>query len=161
VWLRSPLGRASAGTHRDTQGCGRHPRSCALMGSGLRESDELRGAFGRLATGVCVVTAAGPDGPAGMTCNSVISVSLEPPLVLFCPAKTSTTWPVMREAASFAINILGSDAGLTARRFATRGEDRFASTSWSAGQTGAPLLTDAIVWVECETSARHDCRGHE
>ncbi len=121
---------------------------------------ELRSAFRRLATGVCIVTAPGPDGPAGMTCSSVVSVSLEPPLVLFCPAKSSSTWPVMRPADHFAVNVLGGDAVAVARRFAM-GEDHFAGMSWRAGQTGSPLLGDAIVWIECRTRARHDGGDHE
>jgi 3-hydroxy-9,10-secoandrosta-1,3,5(10)-triene-9,17-dione monooxygenase reductase component len=96
-----------------------------------------------------------------MTCSSLVSVSLEPPLVLFCPAKASTTWRAMRAASHFAVNVLGGDAVAVARRFATRGEDRFAGTSWRAGQTGSPLISDAIVWIECRTVARHDGGDHE
>jgi flavin reductase (DIM6/NTAB) family NADH-FMN oxidoreductase RutF len=96
-----------------------------------------------------------------MTCSSVVSVSLKPPLVLFCPAKSSTTWPVMRAADHFAVNVLGGGAVAVARRFARRGEERFAGTSWRAGQTGSPLLGDAIAWIECRTTARHDGGDHE
>jgi 3-hydroxy-9,10-secoandrosta-1,3,5(10)-triene-9,17-dione monooxygenase reductase component len=110
---------------------------------------------------VSIVTAVGPAGPAGMTCSSVVSVSLEPPLVLFCPSKSSTTWSAMRAADHFAVNVLGGDAAAVARRFATRGDDRFAGTSWRPGQTGSPLLGDAIAWIECRTTVRHDGGDHE
>jgi len=77
---------------------------------------------GHLATGVTVITAYGLDGPSGMAANSVTSVSLDPPLVLFCPAKSSTTWPRLRTAGGFCINVMAGHHEEVTRRFASKAQ---------------------------------------
>ncbi|WP_455354348.1 flavin reductase family protein [Streptomyces sp. SYSU K217416] len=101
-------------------------------------------------TGVAVITALQPDGaPAGMAVQSFSSVSLDPPLVCFCPAHTSSTWPKVRAAGRFAVNILASDQQDLCRRFAVTGGDKFAGVAWQPGGNGAPLLAGALATVEC------------
>ncbi|WP_405981143.1 flavin reductase family protein [Streptomyces sp. NBC_00158] len=101
-------------------------------------------------TGVAVITACGDDGrPAGMAVQSFSSVSLDPPLVCFCPARTSTTWPLIRAAGAFAVNVLAADQEELCRRFAVTGGDRFAGVAWRPGAGGAPLLDGALATVEC------------
>jgi 3-hydroxy-9,10-secoandrosta-1,3,5(10)-triene-9,17-dione monooxygenase reductase component len=120
----------------------------------------FRDAFGRFATGVAFVTAA-PDGePAGLIVNSLTSVSLEPPLVSFCPSRSSLTWSRMRRAGRFGVNILGRQHERFAMRATPAGADRFAGLNWELGPRGVPLLTDALATLECETLAEHAAGDH-
>ncbi|MFI8823084.1 flavin reductase family protein [Streptomyces sp. NPDC053431] len=111
----------------------------------------LKDALARYCTGVAVVTALDPaDGrPVGMAVQSFSTVSLDPPLVCFCPAHTSTTWPRVRAAGAFAVNVLAADQEDLCRRFAVTGGDKFAGTAWRPGTDGAPLIEGALATVEC------------
>ena len=120
----------------------------------------LRTALGRFATGVTFVTAA-PDGePAGLIVNSLTSVSLEPPLVSFCPSRSSLTWSRMRRSGRFAVNVLARRHEGFARRAAPAGSDRFAGLDWERGRGDVPLLTDALAVLECEIVAEHPAGDH-
>jgi len=120
----------------------------------------FRDALGRFATGVAFVTAA-PDGePSGLIVNSLTSVSLDPPLVAFCPSRRSLTWARMRRARRFGVNVLGRRHERFARRVAPAGADRFADLDWETGRGGVPLLTDALAVLECETVAEHPAGDH-
>jgi flavin reductase (DIM6/NTAB) family NADH-FMN oxidoreductase RutF len=110
-------------------------------------ADWFRHGLGQFATGVVIVTA---RGPVGMCCNSFTSVSLEPPLVAFCAASTSTTWPLIHEAGRFAVNVLSDEQHEFARRFAQRGVDRFEGVPWSEGVTGSPCIDGVLCSIECE-----------
>lgn len=124
------------------------------------DSDEFRAVLACFATGVAVITAIDGGEAVGLVCNSFTSLSLEPPLVLWCPAKTSTTWPRIRAAGKWAASFLGEQGEETSRRFAASGTDRFTGSRWTPGKTGAPILEGAIAWVECETSVEHDAGDH-
>ncbi|KUL35010.1 monooxygenase [Streptomyces sp. NRRL F-4489] len=111
----------------------------------------MREALSRFCTGVAVITARRPDGsPVGMAVQSFSSVSLDPPLVCFCPALTSTTWPAISEAGRFAVNVLAADQQELCRQFAVTGGDKFHGVDWRSGVNGAPLLTAALATLECE-----------
>jgi 3-hydroxy-9,10-secoandrosta-1,3,5(10)-triene-9,17-dione monooxygenase reductase component len=119
-----------------------------------------RTVLGHFATGVVIVTAFDGDDPVGMACNSFTSVSLEPPLVLFCAAKSSTTWPRIQGARKWAANILDDDGEEICRLFAQKGADRFARIAYTPGRTGSPILEDALAYVDCETLVEHDAGDH-
>jgi 3-hydroxy-9,10-secoandrosta-1,3,5(10)-triene-9,17-dione monooxygenase reductase component len=120
----------------------------------------FRDALARFATGVAFVTAA-PDGePAGLIVNSLTSVSLEPPLVSFCPSRSSLTWSRMRRARRFGVNVLGRQHERFAKRATAPGADRFAGLDWQPGRSGIPLLTDALASLECEIVAEHPAGDH-
>jgi 3-hydroxy-9,10-secoandrosta-1,3,5(10)-triene-9,17-dione monooxygenase reductase component len=120
----------------------------------------FRDTLGRFATGVAFVTAA-PDGePAGLIVNSLASVSLEPPLVSFCPSRSSLTWSRMRRARRFGVNVLGRQHERFAQRATPAGADRFAGLAWKPGRGGVPLLTDALATLECEIVAEHPTGDH-
>jgi 3-hydroxy-9,10-secoandrosta-1,3,5(10)-triene-9,17-dione monooxygenase reductase component len=120
-----------------------------------------RTVLGHFATGVTLITAMDGDEPVGMACNSFTSVSLDPPLVLFCAAKASSTWPKIQPAQRFAANILSEDDEELCRLFATKGADRFKHIAWSdESRTGSPLIHDALAFVDCETVAEHDAGDH-
>jgi 3-hydroxy-9,10-secoandrosta-1,3,5(10)-triene-9,17-dione monooxygenase reductase component len=124
------------------------------------DARSLRDALGRFATGVAFVTAA-PDGePAGLIVNSLTSVSLAPPLVSFCPSRSSLTWSRMRRARRFGINVLGRQHERFAQRATPAGADRFAGLDWEPGHGGVPLLTDALATLQCGIVAEHPAGDH-
>ena len=119
----------------------------------------FREVLAHLPTGVTVVTAHGVEGPAGMAANSVTSVSLDPPLILFCPARSSTTWPRIRAAGAFCVNVMAGHHEEATRRFALKDAERFAGVSYEPRPTG-PGLTDAVAWIECELEDEHEAGDH-
>jgi len=121
---------------------------------------EYRRVLGHLPTGVTVLTAFGEAGaPAGMAANSVTSVSLAPPMILVCPAKSSTTWPTIRDAGRFCVNFMASHHADLCVRFARKGIDRFEGVGWHS-RAGGPALDDAIAWLQCEISDERDAGDH-
>ena len=120
----------------------------------------FRDALGRFATGVAFVTATPAGEPAGLIVNSLASVSLDPPLVSFCPSRSSLTWSRMRRTRRFGVNVLGRVHEPFARRATPAGADRFADLDWTLGPRGVPLLTDALATFECETVAEHPAGDH-
>jgi flavin reductase (DIM6/NTAB) family NADH-FMN oxidoreductase RutF len=121
--------------------------------------EDFRRVLGSFATGVTVITANTPDGPTGMAANSVTSVSLDPPLVLFCPAKASQTWPELRAAGRFCINVMAGHHEEVTRQFARKGADRFAGVAYTDRETG-PALDDAVAWIECSLRDEHEAGDH-
>ena len=136
--------------------------SATLHSASLPRSTErsFRDALGRFATGVAFVTAAPAGGPEGLIVNSFTSVSLEPPLVSFCPSRSSLTWSRMRRAGRFAVNVLGREQEEFASRAAAPGADRFAGVDWEPGLDGVPLLTDSLASFACEIVAEHSAGDH-
>jgi 3-hydroxy-9,10-secoandrosta-1,3,5(10)-triene-9,17-dione monooxygenase reductase component len=121
----------------------------------------FREVLGHFSTGVAIVTAHHRDGPVGMTCQSVVSLSLDPPLVLFCAARTSTSWPRIRQSGHFCLNILATDQEELGVAFARSGGDKFAGVEWEPGRSGAPILAGALAHVQCELEAVHPGGDHE
>jgi 3-hydroxy-9,10-secoandrosta-1,3,5(10)-triene-9,17-dione monooxygenase reductase component len=119
---------------------------------------QLRTVLGHFSTGVVVATGAGP---VGMTVQSVVSLSLAPPLVLFCPAKSSTTWPSIRAVGAFCLNILARDQRHLCAVFARSGGAKFDGVACRPGSTGAPVIDDSLAHVECELETVHDGGDHE
>jgi 3-hydroxy-9,10-secoandrosta-1,3,5(10)-triene-9,17-dione monooxygenase reductase component len=123
-------------------------------------AQRFRRVLGRYPTGATIITAFGADGPVGMAVNSFTSVSLEPPLVLFCAAKSSSTWPHIRRAGAFTVNVLGVDDEQLCRRFALKGADRFRDVPHGVGATGAPILKGVAAHLDCTIDALHDAGDH-
>lgn len=123
-------------------------------------ASEFRDALGHFATGITVITAMDDEGPVGLAANSFTSVSLDPPLVLFCPAKTSSSWPRIERANSFAVNILDDAQEEVCRIFATPGEDRFSKVGWHLSPSGSPLLDDVHAFLDCVLHEVHDGGDH-
>lgn len=135
-------------------------RAAPAPAAAAPDARSFRDALARFATGVAFVTAA-PDGePAGLIVNSLASVSLDPPLVLFCPARGSLTWSRMRRAGRFGVNLLGRRHERFVALATPAGADRFAGLDWEPGGGGAPLLTDALATLECEITAEHPAGDH-
>ena len=124
------------------------------------DAANYRRVLGHFATGITVITAMDGDEPIGMAANSVTSVSLDPPLVMFCAAHASTTWPRIRDAGHFCVNVLAEDQEEICRLFATKGADRFKGVGWKTGESGAPILDDALAWIDCDMDAQHEAGDH-
>ncbi|MTD17093.1 flavin reductase [Nakamurella sp. YIM 132087] len=125
------------------------------------EARHFRDVLGHFPTGVVVVTAIGPDGePAGMAIGSFTSVSLDPPLVAFLPAKTSTSWPRMSGAESFCVNVLGHPQAELGRAFARSGGPKFDGLAWTPAPSGAPVLPGVLAWIDCRRSDVHSAGDH-
>ena len=120
---------------------------------------ELRGALGRFATGVTVVTTMTPRGPLGITANSFASVSLDPPLVLWSPARKSRRFPAFEAASFFAIHVLSAGQRGLAERFSLPG-DGFAGVSHAEGLGRSPLIDGCAARFECRHAAGHDAGDH-
>lgn len=125
------------------------------------DSTEFRRVLGHFPTGVTVVTAMTKNGPLGMTIGSFASVSLEPPLVMFCPSKASSTWAQMSTSKSFCANVLGSDQADICQIFANDSEDRFAGIRWRSDTTGSPVISGSVAFVDCQIHAVYDGGDHD
>jgi flavin reductase (DIM6/NTAB) family NADH-FMN oxidoreductase RutF len=120
----------------------------------------FRAILGHVPTAVTVVT--GLDGarqPVGFSCGSFFSVSLDPQLVGFCVAITSTSWPRFTRNG-FCVNVLTEDQHLLGRRFAANGGDKFAGVAWQPGASGRPQLAEALAWIDCTTTDVHRAGDH-
>lgn len=126
------------------------------------DRSEFRRVLGHWTTGVAVVTTNTPDGrPCGLTANALSSVSLDPPLVLVCVQHDADTYECIEESRTFAINVLRSDQERIARRFATFEIDRkFEGIAYHAGASGAPILDDALAWMDCRVYDSHIAGDH-
>lgn len=123
------------------------------------DSRAFRHALGAFATGVTVVTTATPEGPLGITVNSFTSVSMEPPLLLWCPAKWSRRYEAFAGARHFAIHVLGADQKWIADGFSRDG-GAFGELDWAADAAGVPLIGGVLARFVCETWAVHDAGDH-
>ncbi|MDY7100249.1 MAG: flavin reductase family protein [Actinomycetota bacterium] len=126
------------------------------------DSAHFRRVLGHFPTGVTVVTAQ-PEGgaPVGMAVGSFTSVSLDPPLVAFLPAKSSSTWPDIEKAGAFCVNVCAQDHGELSGNFASKKADKFEGVDWEpTAATGSPRLRDALAWVDCTIDAVHEAGDH-
>ena len=122
---------------------------------------QFRDVLGRFASGVTVVTAISGGAPVGLTCQSFSSVSLNPPLVVFIPAKTSRAWPAIQRSGKFCVNFLAADQAELSNQMAAKGADKFAGVSWSpAPVTGSPLVHDTLAYVDCQIQSVHEAGDH-
>ena len=120
---------------------------------------DLRRAFGCFGTGVTVITTQTADGPLGMTANSFSSISLDPPLVMWSPAKSSKRHTPFVTADHFCIHVLAADQLAMAQHFAVNGAD-FDGLGWENGPDGAPSLSGCLAQFHCDTFAVHPAGDH-
>lgn len=127
----------------------------------LTDSQMLRSAYGSYGTGVTVVTTVPADGsPVGLTVNSFSSVSLDPPLVLWCLDKSANSLQIFEQTSHFAINVLAHDQVDLSNTFASSGEDKFSGLDYTTGAGDAPLLEGSVAQFECESWATYDGGDH-
>jgi 3-hydroxy-9,10-secoandrosta-1,3,5(10)-triene-9,17-dione monooxygenase reductase component len=120
----------------------------------------FREVLGHFATGVTVVTGLDADGPVGFTCQAFAALSLEPPLVVMAPSRTSESFPRISRTGAFCVNVLTDEQEAMARVFATKGSHKFDGVGWKAGSNGAPVLSDCLAWVECRLESVHEGGDH-
>ena len=122
----------------------------------------FKDAMSRFATGVAIVSGIDDGEPVGFTCQSFVSLSLDPPYVAVAPARTSTSWPRIARGGSFCVNVLSEDQEELCRGFAVSGGPKFDGVSWHpAPGTGAPVIDGSLAWVDCRVELVHDAGDHE
>lgn len=121
------------------------------MAATASDQARFRDVAGHFVTGVAIVTADGPEGPAGLTTNAITSVSLDPLLLLVCFDTGSRTLPVVEAAGAFAVNVLADDQAELATIFASKrpGREKFDAATHTVAH-GVPVLDGALAWMACE-----------
>ncbi|EOM77473.1 flavin reductase [Rhodococcus rhodnii] len=123
--------------------------------------EEMRRLMGRFASGVTIVTALDDDEPVGFACQSFASVSLDPPLVLFCAAHSSRSWPRIRSVGRFAINVLAEPQSDVCGAFGTRDGRKFDGLDWNVSPWGTPSLDGVLMRVHAELHDVHVAGDHD
>ncbi|AMS45324.1 flavin reductase [Aminobacter aminovorans] len=135
-------------------------RPLADVGDPALDPKAFRRALGSFPTGVTIITSAGNGGPVGVTANSFSSVSLDPPLVLWSLSHGSRSYQAFKECEHFAINVLTEDQVDVSQAFASASEDKFSLAAWRKGQTGSPLIDNALAYFDCVCEARYEGGDH-
>jgi len=120
----------------------------------------MRDVLGRFCTGIAVITASDGVRPYGFTCQSMTSVSLDPPYISFCPARTSKTWPVIRDIGALCVNVLAHDQHHLCTQFAVSAADKFLGVRWRPAANGAPLIEGAVATIEANLEFEHGAGDH-
>ena len=127
----------------------------------IPQSDIIRSAFGRFATGVTIVTSIGPNGRnVGMTASSFNSVSLDPPMVLWSAGTQASEFEVFAECKKFAVHVLSENQTELSNRFATPDIDKFEGVDWKLSSSDLPVISDCPLCLQCETVASHQASDH-
>lgn len=127
----------------------------------VAQARAFRDVLGRFASGITVVTTMSNGEPVGLTCQSFSSVSLNPPLVLFVPARTSRAWPRIQRAGKFCVNFLAAGQTDLSNTMASRGADKFADVAWQPSPiTGSPVFEDTLGYVDCTIHTVHEAGDH-
>ncbi|WP_436699829.1 flavin reductase family protein [Nocardioides sp. BYT-33-1] len=121
----------------------------------------FRDVLGCFASGITVITTMSDGEPVGITCQSFSSVSLDPPLVTFIPARSSRAWPLIQRAGRFCVNILAADQEHISGQMATKGADKFAGIDWApARATGSPVIAGTLAHLDCTIHAVYEGGDH-
>ncbi|MER6197544.1 flavin reductase family protein [Streptomyces sp. NPDC001586] len=121
----------------------------------------FREVLGAFASGITVVAAVGEDGrPAGLACQSFASLSLDPPLVLLCVGRSSSSWPAVRAAGRFGISILAEEQRAVCEALGRRGGEKFEGVGWEASRHGAVHITGALATLDCALETVHEAGDH-
>ncbi|TQC50589.1 flavin reductase [Rhodococcus sp. WS4] len=120
----------------------------------------FRTVLGQFCTGVTIITTIDDGEPVGFACQSFAALSLEPPLVLFCPTKTSRSWAAIERSGIFCVNVLSEEQQSTCARFGSRDPDKFAGIDWTESPLGSPILTGSLAHIDCSLESVHDGGDH-
>lgn len=124
-------------------------------------ADWFRTVMGTVPTSVAVVSGLDAAGrPAGLAVGTLTSVSLDPPLVAFCPGRDSASWPKIRPGGRFCVNVLARDQEHVSRIFASKQENKFAAVDWLPSEEGLPLIEGTVARIECTLQDEHDAGDH-
>lgn len=114
------------------------------------DSARYRQVLGHYPTGVVVIAAQSDGGAVGVAIGSFTSLSLDPPLVLFCVDKGSGSWPIIEASGRFCVNVLAEDQEHLSRRFGGPLVERFVGVGWHAAPSGSPIIDGILAWIDCE-----------
>ena len=126
----------------------------------LMDTDRFRQVLGHFCTGVTVVTAVEAGDPVGFACQAFAALSLDPPLVLFCPGVMSQSWRRIERSGRFCVNVLAEGQQDVARAFGTTGTDKFAGLSWQLSPDGSPVLAGSLTWIDCRIVTATEAGDH-
>lgn len=122
---------------------------------------KFRDVLGCFASGITVITTISGGEPVGMTCQSFSSVSLDPPLIMFVPARSSRAWPLIQRSGRFCVNVLAADQEHVSGQMATKGVDKFAGIDWTpAAATGSPVIDGTLAHLDCTIHAVYEGGDH-
>jgi 3-hydroxy-9,10-secoandrosta-1,3,5(10)-triene-9,17-dione monooxygenase reductase component len=128
--------------------------------AGEADTQRFRQVLGHFATGVTVITGIDDGQPLGFACQAFAALSLDPPLVLFCPGKSSGTWPRLARSGELGVNVLAAGQRDLARKFGVSSADKFGGVSWTAAPNGAPILADVLTWASCTVETVQEAGDH-
>ena len=120
----------------------------------------FREALGHYASGITVITSHVDDEPIGFTCQSFYSVSTSPPLVSFSVMASSASYPKIRQAGRFVVNILSGEQVGISNQFARKGTDKWHAVEWQQSPLGNPIIAGSLHWLDCEIHAEHAAGDH-
>lgn len=124
------------------------------------EPSAFRQALGHYASGITVISSHHDGEPIGFTCQSFYSVSMSPPLVSFSVMSSSASYPRIRQAGRFMVNILSGEQAGISNRFAQRGADKWHGVQWQVSPLGNPIIAGCLHWLDCEIHAEHTAGDH-
>jgi 3-hydroxy-9,10-secoandrosta-1,3,5(10)-triene-9,17-dione monooxygenase reductase component len=126
------------------------------------DAEQFKEAMGRFTTGLTIVAGIEEDEPVGFTCQSFVSLSIDPPFVAVAPARTSTSWPRIAQSGSFCVNVLGDHQEELCRGFAVSGGKKFEGVPWRRSPaSGSPVIEGCLAWIDCHVELVHDAGDHE
>jgi 3-hydroxy-9,10-secoandrosta-1,3,5(10)-triene-9,17-dione monooxygenase reductase component len=124
------------------------------------DSGHFRAVLGHFCSGITVVAALGDEGPVGFTCQSFFSVSLDPPLVAFSVAHTSTSYPRLKHQPAFCVNVLGADQAGHSQVLSSKDPGKWAKVNWTQGAAGAVRIHGALAWIDCAPWSEYPAGDH-
>ena len=124
----------------------------------------FRHVLGQFCTGITIITTVSESAagavPVGFACQSFAALSLDPPMVLFCPTKVSRSWQAIEASGKFCVNVLHEDQKDVSARFGSREPDKFAGIDWTPSLLGSPVIGGALAHIDCRVASVHDGGDH-
>ncbi len=120
----------------------------------------FRTVLGQFCTGITVITAMSEDAPVGFACQSFAALSLDPPMVLFCPTKVSRSWKAIEASGRFCVNVLHENQKDVSARFGSKEPDKFATIDWKPSELGSPIIAGSLAHIDCTVHSVHDGGDH-
>lgn len=120
----------------------------------------FRNVLGQFCTGITVITTMHDGAPVGFACQSFAALSLDPPLVLFCPTKISRSWKAIEASGRFCVNVLHEKQKDVSARFGSREPDKFAGIDWTSSELGSPIIDGTLAHIDCTVHSVHDGGDH-
>ena len=120
----------------------------------------FRHVLGQFCTGITIITTMHDGAPLGFACQSFAALSLDPPLVLFCPTKLSRSWQAIEASGAFCVNVLAETQLEVCARFGSKEPDKFAGVDWRRSDLGSPILEGSLAHIDCTVHSVHDGGDH-